>query len=85
MIIDFLLDLIEGAFNFIIGLWPTSSFNPVDLFGGVLQNIGALNYFLPISELVTALVGCVVIFPLFMGTTLLLYLVALIRGGSSRG
>jgi hypothetical protein len=85
MIIDLLLNLIEGAFDFIIGLWPTSSFNPVELFGGVLENIGSLNYFLPISELVTALIGCVVIFPLFMGMTLLTWLVALIRGGSAGG
>lgn len=84
MIIDFLLDLIQGAFNFVIGFFPDTTFNPVTLFGGALAHLGDLNYFLPIAELASVVLAFVFLFPAFMGVTLFLWLVALIRGGSSR-
>ena len=85
MIVELLLDMIEGAFNFVMGLFPTTTFNPVTMFGGALGHLGDLNYFLPIVELAAVVLAFVVLFPVFMGTTLFLWLVALIRGGSSRG
>lgn len=85
MIVDQILDWFEGAYNFIVGLFPTVSFNPVTLFGGALAHLGDLNYFLPITELAGLVLAFVFLFPAFLGTTLFLWLVALIRGGSSRG
>lgn len=85
MIVEWLLDMLEAAFNWIAGLFPTSSFDPGALFGGALQHLGALNYFLPIAELAALVLAFTVLFPFFMGTTLLLWLIALIRGGSARG
>lgn len=85
VIIDILLDLIEGAFMFVIGFFPTVSFNPVTAFGGALAHVGDLNYFIPIAELAAVILAAVVVFPMFMGVTLFLWLVALIRGGNARG
>jgi hypothetical protein len=85
VIIEWLLDMVEAVFNFVAGLFPSTTFNPVTLFGGALAHLGDLNYFLPITELAAVVLAFVVLFPVFMGTTLFLWLVALIRGGSSRG
>lgn len=85
MITDLLLDLIEGAYTFLMTALPTISFDPVALFGGALGHLGDLNYFLPIQELAAAVLAALVLFPAFMGMTLLAWLIALIRGGSSRG
>lgn len=85
MVVELLLDAFEAAFNWIMDLFPTVSFNPVTLFGGALSHLGDLNYFLPIAELASLVLAFVIIFPFMMGTTLLLWLVALIRGGNARG
>lgn len=85
MVIEWLLDFFEAGFNFIVGLFPTNVPNPVELFGGALGYLGDLNYFLPITELAAAVIGVIIIAPLFLGVTLSTWLIALIRGGSSRG
>lgn len=85
MIVEWLLDIIENGFIWITQFFPTSSFDPGAMFGGALSNLGALNYFLPIAELAAVVLAFALLFPFFMGTTLFLWLVALIRGGSARG
>lgn len=85
MIVEWLLDAFEAAFTFIVSLFPDSTFDPGARISAALQNIGALNYFLPIAELFVVVMAFVLLFPFFMGTTLFLWLVALIRGGSARG
>ena len=85
MIIEWLLDMLEAGWTFVTGFFPLTSFNPVDSFSGALQHLGDLNYFIPITELAAAVLAAVIIFPAFAGVTLFLWLVAFIRGGSSRG
>lgn len=85
MLIEWLLDFFEAGFDFVAGFFPESFFDLGSYLAGALGYVGDLNYFLPIAELFAVFVAVVVLFPLFMGTSLLLWLVALLRGGSSRG
>lgn len=85
MIVDFLLDFIEGGFNLVIGLFPVTSFNPVETFGNMLGLLGELNYFIPISELIGAVVAFLVLGIPFIPVTIGVWIVAFIRGGSARG
>jgi len=85
MIIETLLDWLETAFNWIADLFPTTDFDPFSYVVDALQYVGDLNYFLPIGELAAAVLAVVILFPVFMGTTLFIWLVALVRGGSARG
>ena len=85
MIIEWLLDFIEGGFNLIVGLFPVSSWNPVSTLGQAFAVMGGLNYFMPISELVGLTVAFLALGVPFAGASLVAWIVALIRGGSSRG
>jgi hypothetical protein len=85
VITETLLDMIEGCFTFVLGLFPSSS---VDVFSNVntiASNLGALNYFLPIAETVTIVVAVFALFPVFLGITLSLWVAAQLRGSSSVG
>lgn len=86
MIIEALLDFIEAGFNFIMGLFPSGVFDPfaslADALGGVLSGV---NYWFPLAELLALFVGFVAVMVPLAGVNLVVWLVALIRGGSSRG
>jgi hypothetical protein len=84
MVIEWLLDFIEGGFNLLVGLFPVSTFNPVTSLGSMLGAVGGLNYFLPISEMVGAVVAFLLLGIPFMAVTLGVWIVAFIRGGSAR-
>jgi hypothetical protein len=86
VIIEWLLDFIETALVWLGGLFPD-----VDLsgftsgWGLVLGYLGDLNYFLPIAEVFAVTIAVFMVFPALMGVSLVAWLIALIRGGSSRG
>lgn len=85
MIVDTILDWLEAAFIWLGGLlpaWDPGAF--LDNFDLVTSNLAALNYFLPISELFAAVIAVFYLLPAFLGVTLVVWLVALIRGGSAR-
>lgn len=86
MIIDFLFGLIEGLLTWLAGLFPSAPDLPwLDNLSTLLSNLGALNYFLPIAELVTVVAAVMLVFPFFAGTSLLLWILAQLRGSSARG
>lgn len=61
MITDFLLDLIFGAVDFVVGFLPTTS--------GTLSGLGFLgdlDYFLPIHETVTVVAAVMILGPQFV-------------------
>ncbi len=85
MVIEWLLDFIEGGFNLIVGLFPVTDFNPVALLGSALSMIGGLNYFMPIGELVGLFVAFMALGAPFLVTTVVVWIVSFIRGSSARG
>lgn len=85
MIIEWLLDFFEAGFNLIVGLFPQTEFNPVSMLGTAFAHLGGLNYFMPISELVSATVAFLVLGAPFMVVSLVIWVLAFIRGGSARG
>lgn len=85
MIIEWLLDLIEGALTFVVGLFPEVSFNPVDWFAGALGVLGDANYFFPFAELAALVVAFLALGAGFIVVSIALWILALIRGGSSVG
>lgn len=87
MIIDLLLGLLDGLVMAFLSLLPDSGpgSDATSGLAGVLGNLTAMNYFLPVAEVTTAVVGALLVFPAFMGVSLTVWLVALIRGGSARG
>lgn len=86
MIIDLILGFLEKALTGLASLFPTTpALDWLRYFALALDNLGALNYYLPISEMVTAFVAVMLMFPFFAGTSLLLWILAQLRGSSSRG
>lgn len=85
MLIEWLLDALELGFIFALELLPGGTTEWVSNVGTILSNLGALNYFLPIAEAFVVVVGILLVFPVFMGTTFLIWILALLRGGSARG
>lgn len=89
MIVDHLLDWWFGALNWIVGLFPSEGSSGLDAIPGaweqVLGYLDDLNYFLPIAETFVVVLGVFLVFPLLMGVTLSLWVLAQIRGSSSRG
>lgn len=85
MIIEVLFDLFEAGITGLATLFPNDPVNLQQYIGIVSENLGALNYFLPIAEIFTLVVAVVVIFPLFAGVSLSLWIVAQLRGSSSVG
>lgn len=85
MIVDRLLDWLEDALVWLSEVfpqWDVPAF--LDNWGLVTQNLGAMNYFLPISEVFTLVLSVFYVLPFFLGTSLILWIVSFIRGGSSR-
>ena len=73
--------LLSGAAN----LLPNWGLDPTGGLSTALQNISALNYFLPISEVFTAVLAGFSVVPVLFGINMSLWVVAFLRGGSSRG
>lgn len=83
VITDFLLDLLENLVNWFSGLLPTDS-----VFGS--ENIGfqifsGANYFFPLAELGTVILGIIALgLPLAGVSVVLWLLVGVVRGGSPK-
>lgn len=84
MITDALLGFIESGITWSVGGLPLASGQPFGAWSLVVDNLGAMNYFLPVAELFAFVIGVSVVFPALAGVSLLVWLVALIRGGSAR-
>jgi len=85
VIVEALLDWMQAAITFVLGLFPTTD---VDVFAYVDQvagHLGDLNYFLPIAETIGLVVAVFALFPVFLGVTLTLWIAAQLRGSSSVG
>lgn len=87
MIVELLLDAIEALLSWLASMFPSGAglSLPMDGFGGFLSHVADLNYYLPIGEVFTFTIGALIVFPALAGVSLLVWLVALIRGGSARG
>lgn len=85
MIFEVVFDFFEMVLVWLSAAFPVTTINPLDSFSQVIGYMNDLNYFLPISEVFAITVAVFVIFPAFAGVSLLSWLIALIRGGSSRG
>lgn len=85
MIIDFLLDAIEAVFDFVVGLFPVTDFNPVQTFSDMLGVLGDLDYFLPIHELAGLVIAFLLLGAPFLVVTLAIWVLALIRGAGATG
>lgn len=83
MITDFLMDLLQGLVNWVADLLPTDS-----VFGD--QNIGfqifsGANYFFPLAELGSVILGIIALgLPLAGVSVLIWLLVGVLRGGSPK-
>lgn len=83
MITDFLLDLLEGLVNWVGGLLPTDT-----VLGS--QNVGfqifsGANYFFPLAEMGTVILGIMALgLPLAGVSVLIWLLVGVVRGGSPK-
>jgi hypothetical protein len=86
VILDALFGFLDGLVRFITAPLPSADSLPfVSNLALVLDNLGALNYFLPIAETFAVVVGVLLVFPLFMGVSLTLWVFAQLRGSSARG
>jgi len=86
VIVEWVLDVIEAGLVWLGGLLPKyNGENPANSWGGFVGHLGDMNYYLPIAEVFAITLAVFVLFPALMGVSLLAWLVALIRGGSSRG
>lgn len=83
MITDFLLDLLEGLVNWVAAMLPTDT-----VLGS--QNIGfqifsGANYFFPVAELASVLLGLIALgLPMALVSLVLWLLVGVLRGGSAK-
>lgn len=83
MITDFLLDLLEGLVNWVAGLLPTDTVLGEQNIG--FQIFSGANYFFPVSELASVLLGLIALsLPMAVVSLVLWLLVGVIRGGSSK-
>jgi hypothetical protein len=86
VIIDLLFDFFEGVLALLLYPFPNSDSGEVFAYlQTVANNLGALNYFLPIAETVAVVVAVMALFPIFLGITLGLWVAAQLRGSSSVG
>lgn len=85
MIIDLLLEWVEAVLDWVIGLFPVTDFDPVAYLSTALSYVSDIDYFLPLHEVFGVVVAVLLIFPVFAGVSLVLWIVALLRGGSARG
>jgi hypothetical protein len=85
VVTELLLDWFEAALSFFVGLFPTTSVDVFQYVDQIASNLGALNYFLPIAETIALVIAVFALFPIFLGVTLSLWVVAQLRGSSSVG
>lgn len=86
VIVEKILDWLQAAITWLIGLFPAGDdLGYLDHLGNTIANLGALNYFLPIAETVAVVIAVFALFPIFLGITLALWIVAQLRGSSSIG
>lgn len=85
MIVDIFFGMIQTIVGWIVAPFPTDSLNWLTHLSTIMSNLGAMNYFLPIAETVTVVVAIMALFPIFLGITLSLWVVAQLRGSSSVG
>lgn len=85
MITDALISWFSTPLLWLAGLLPAAGADPMSNWSTVLAYMGDLNYFLPIGEVFAFTLGVFVVFPALAGVSLAAWLVAMIRGGSSRG
>ena len=79
-----LFGFILGFGQWLIDFLPASVPNFPDI-GGLVSRLAAINYFLPLSELFSAVLAVIALTPAFITTTVLTWLgVGVIRGGSPR-
>lgn len=85
MILDALIDWATSALVWLGGLLPSGDvFTEIGQWSLVMNSLAAINYYLPIFEVFTAVLAVLYVLPLLLGATLVLWLVGFIRGGSSR-
>lgn len=84
VIIALLLLALVACLVWLLQLFPVFEVETGSMTGlwGLLAD---MNYFLPISEIFAVTFAVFMLFPALMGVTLVSWIVALIRGGSSRG
>jgi hypothetical protein len=83
---DLLFGLFQTVLTGFLALFPDGEAPAVfEHLGTIRANLGALNYFLPIAETVAIVVAVFALFPVFLGITLSLWVVAQLRGSSSIG
>lgn len=83
MITDALLDLLEGLVAWIAGMLPTDTVLGEQNLG--FQIFSGANYFFPVAELGTVLLGIMALGVPMAGVSLVLWLlVGVLRGGSAK-
>jgi hypothetical protein len=86
VIVDWFWRLLEESMVWFAVLFPEWSTGAVTgWIGDVTSMLGGLNYFLPIAELFGLVAATLIIFPVFFGATLSLWVWSQVRGSSSRG
>jgi hypothetical protein len=80
VITEWLLDMFESVILWMIGLLPFSDVNAWDGILTVVDGAAALNYWLPISELLTFVTGVLSVLPAFLVVTLAVWVWKMIRG-----
>lgn len=83
MITDFLLDLLEGLVSWVASLLPTDTVLGAQNIG--FQIFSGANYFFPVAELASVLLGLIALgLPMALVSLVLWLLVGVLRGGSSK-
>jgi hypothetical protein len=85
VLVDWFFDLLQAGINLITAPLPADSTNVVGYIHTITDNLAALNYFLPIGETFAIVVAILFLFPIFFGVSLALWVLAQLRGSSSRG
>ncbi len=86
MITDALLAMLETVLSGFLSLFPNGDpLFTAEQIGNLLGSLDDLNYFLPIAETFAVVLAVMALFPIFLGVTLSLWVVAQMRGSSSRG
>jgi hypothetical protein len=86
MILDYLIAWFFQLLSWILAPFPDQAGLP-NVAGNlttIMSNLGALNYFLPISETFAVVIACLLLFPLFFGISITTWIYAQIRGSSPR-
>ncbi len=84
MITDLLAAFVCTPLTWLGGVLPSTTFDPFANWALVNGHMADLNYYLPITELAIFTMSVSIVFPALAGVSLLVWLVAMIRGGSAR-